>query len=92
MIRLKTIERAMNWYHKNNTLMTRNSRQLYNQRRRILKKYATFQSHKCTLKQNNLYTQNLKEFQKIIREGPDYVCLSCGLALFRNQVIPFVEE
>ncbi|CAF3862813.1 unnamed protein product, partial [Rotaria sp. Silwood1] len=33
MIRMKTIERAMNWYHKNNTLMRQNSRRLYNQRR-----------------------------------------------------------
>ncbi|CAF3867646.1 unnamed protein product, partial [Rotaria sp. Silwood1] len=91
-IRLKMIQRALNSYRNNNTLMTRKSRQLYNQRRRILKKYATFQSHKSTLKHSNLYTQNLKEFRKIIREGPDYVCLSCRLALFRNQVIPFVEE
>ncbi|CAF3193773.1 unnamed protein product [Rotaria sp. Silwood2] len=35
---------------------------------------------------------NLNRFRHIIREGPDYVCISCRLALFRNQVIPFVEE
>ncbi|CAF4528876.1 unnamed protein product, partial [Rotaria sp. Silwood2] len=91
-IRLKMIQRALNSYHSNNTLMTRKSRQLYNHRRRILKKYASIQSHKCTLKHSNLYKQNLKEFRKIIREGPDYVCLSCRLALFRNQVIPFVKD
>ncbi|CAF3414137.1 unnamed protein product, partial [Rotaria sp. Silwood2] len=91
-IRLKMIQRALNSYRSNNTLITRKSRQLYNQRRRILKKYASIQSHKCTLKHSNLYKQNLKEFRKIIREGPDYVCLSCGLALFRNQVIPFVKD
>ncbi|CAF3088726.1 unnamed protein product [Rotaria sp. Silwood2] len=91
-IRLKIIQRALNSYHSNNTLMTRKSRQLYNQRRSILKKYASIQSHKCTLKHSNLYKQNLKEFRKIIREGPDYVRLSCGLALFRNQVIPFVKD
>ncbi|CAF4691714.1 unnamed protein product, partial [Rotaria sp. Silwood2] len=92
MIRLKTIERAMNWYHKKNTLMTRNSRQLYNQRRRILKKYVTFQSHKCTFKHTNIYRENLKEFRKIIREGPDCVCISCRLALFRNQYSPPIEQ
>ncbi|CAF4540042.1 unnamed protein product, partial [Rotaria sp. Silwood2] len=91
-IRLKMIQRALNSYRSNNALMARKSRQLYNQRRRILKKYATFQSHKCTFKHTNIYRENFKKFQKIIREGPDYVCLSCGLALFRNQVIPFVVE
>ncbi|CAF4628970.1 unnamed protein product, partial [Rotaria sp. Silwood2] len=91
-IRLKMIQRALNSYRSNNTLMTRKSRQLYNQRRRILRKYATFQSHKCSFKHTNIYRENLKEFRKIIREGPDYVCISCGLALFRNQVIPFVVE
>ncbi|CAF3607616.1 unnamed protein product [Rotaria socialis] len=91
-IRLKAIQRALNSYHKNNTLMTRNLRQLYNQRRCILKKDATIQSHQCILKHGNLYIQNIKEFRKIIQNGPDYVCISCGLALFRNQVIPFIKE
>ncbi|CAF3314536.1 unnamed protein product [Rotaria socialis] len=72
--------------------MTRNLRQLYNQRRCILKKDATIQSHQCILKHGNLYIQNIKEFRKIIQNGPDYVCISCGLALFRNQVIPFIKE
>ncbi|CAF1528348.1 unnamed protein product, partial [Rotaria sp. Silwood1] len=92
MIRMKTIERAMNWYHKNNTLMRQNSRRLYNQRRRILKKYISIQNHKCIYKQSNLYMNNLNKFRQVIQEGPDYVCISCQLALFRNQVIPFVEE
>ncbi|CAF4377139.1 unnamed protein product, partial [Rotaria sp. Silwood2] len=92
MIRLKTIERAMNWYHKNNTLTRQNSRRLYNQRRRILKKYAVVQSRKCIIKHKNLYMNTLNRFRQITREGPDYVCISCQLTLFRNQVIPFVEE
>ncbi|CAF1416692.1 unnamed protein product [Rotaria magnacalcarata] len=28
----------------------------------------------------------MKEFRKTIQEGPDYVCISCGLALFRNHL------
>ncbi|CAF4272955.1 unnamed protein product, partial [Adineta steineri] len=28
----------------------------------------------------------------VIQEGPDYTCRVCGLALFRNQVIPYIEE
>ncbi|CAF4112817.1 unnamed protein product [Rotaria sordida] len=84
-IRLKTIERAMNWYHKNNTLMRQSSRRLYKQRRRILKKYTVRQSHKCADKHRNLHMNNLNRFRQIIREGPDYICISCRLALFRNQ-------
>ncbi|CAF4915376.1 unnamed protein product, partial [Rotaria sp. Silwood1] len=91
-IRLKMIHSALNWYQNNNTLIRKNSRRLYNQRRRILKKYTVIQSHKCAVKHQNLYMNNLNRFRKIIREGPDYVCLSCGLALFRNQVMPFVEQ
>ncbi|CAF4536932.1 unnamed protein product, partial [Rotaria sp. Silwood2] len=92
MIRMKTIERAMNWYRKNNTLMRQNSRRLYNQCKRILKKYNAIQNHKCIFKHRNLYMNNLNRFRQITKEGPDYVCISCRLALFRNQVIPFVEE
>ncbi|CAF4197122.1 unnamed protein product [Rotaria sordida] len=91
-IRLKMIQRALNSYRSDNTLMKRNSRRLYNQRRRILKKYTIIQSHKCTIKHRDLYINSLNRFRQIIREGPDYICISCRLALFRNQVMPFVEE
>ncbi|CAM4794791.1 unnamed protein product [Rotaria magnacalcarata] len=91
-IRLKMIQSALNSYHRNKTLTIQKSRQLYNQRRRILKKYSNIESHKCIIKHSNLYIDKLKEFRKIIQEGPDYICISCGLALFRNQVIPFVKQ
>jgi len=91
-IRLKMIQHALNWYQNNNTIKRQNSRQLYNQRRRIIKKYATFQSHKCTFKHKHLYKEKLKEFRQGTQEGPYYACISCRLALFRNQVRPFVER
>ncbi|CAF1462654.1 unnamed protein product, partial [Rotaria sordida] len=91
-IRLKMIQRALNSYRSDNTLMKRNSRRLYNQRRRILKKYTIIQSHKCTIKRRDLYINSLNRFRQINREGPDYICISCRLALFRNQVVPFVEQ
>ncbi|CAF4177146.1 unnamed protein product, partial [Rotaria sordida] len=50
------------------------------------------QGHICTVKHRNLYINNLKSFQKIIQEAPDYICVVCRLALFRNQVIPDVEQ
>ncbi|CAF4857137.1 unnamed protein product [Rotaria sp. Silwood1] len=86
------IQYALNWYRNNNTIMRQNSRRLYNQRRRILKKYNVIQSHKFTIKHRNLYMNNLNKFRQIIREWPDYVCISCRLALFHNHVISFVEE
>ncbi|CAF2796522.1 unnamed protein product [Rotaria sp. Silwood2] len=91
-IRLKMIQDALNWYSINNTLTRKKSRQLYNQRRRILKKYSIIESHKCTLKHNHLYIGKLKEFRNIIEEGPDYICISCGITFFRNQVIPFMKD
>ncbi|CAF2044561.1 unnamed protein product [Rotaria magnacalcarata] len=91
-IRLKMIQNASNLYRNNNTLMKRNSRQLYKQRKRILKKYSIVQSHTCTLKHRNLYIESVKEFRKIIKEGPDYICISCGISLFRHQVLQFFEE
>ncbi|CAF4087229.1 unnamed protein product, partial [Rotaria sordida] len=91
-VRLKMIQCALNWYQNNNTLIIKNSRRLYNQGRRILKKYTIIQSHKCAVKHRNLYMNNLNRFRQIIREGPNYVCISCRLALFRNQVVPFVEQ
>ncbi|CAF5157042.1 unnamed protein product, partial [Rotaria magnacalcarata] len=91
-IRLKMIQDALNWYRRNNTLTRQQSRQFYNQRRRILKKYSIIESHKCTSKHKNLYMENFKKFRNIIQEGPDYICISCGIALFRNQVVPFIEE
>ncbi|CAF4580777.1 unnamed protein product, partial [Rotaria sp. Silwood2] len=91
-IRLKMIQNALKSYRNNNTVLRRNSRRIYNQGRRILKKYTLIQSHKCTVKHRNLYLYNLNRFRQIIQEGPDYVCISCRLALFRNQVIPFVVE
>ncbi|CAF1386156.1 unnamed protein product, partial [Rotaria sordida] len=92
LIRLKRIERSLNWYRANNTAMRQHQRQLYNQHRRIIKKYIVIESHKCAAKHDDLYINNLNKFQQIIREGPDCICISCRLALFRNQVIPFVEE
>ncbi|CAF4211561.1 unnamed protein product, partial [Rotaria sordida] len=91
-IRLKMTQRALNWYRNNNTIMRQNSRRLYNQHRRILKKYTVRQSHQFAVIHRNLFMNNLNRFRQIIQEGPDYVCLSCRLALFRNQVVPFVEQ
>ncbi|CAF1384568.1 unnamed protein product, partial [Rotaria magnacalcarata] len=91
-LRLKMIQNASYSYRNNNTLMKRNLKQLYNQRRRILKKYSSIQSHMCTLKHRNLYLASVEKFRKIIKEGPAYVCISCGIALFRHQVLPFIEE
>ncbi|CAF2973147.1 unnamed protein product, partial [Rotaria sp. Silwood2] len=91
-IRLKMIQCASNWYRNNNTLIRKNSRCLYNQRRRILQKYTVIQNHKCAVTHRSIYMSNLNRFRQIIREGPDYVCISCRLVLFRNQVVPFVEK
>ncbi|CAF4289086.1 unnamed protein product, partial [Rotaria sordida] len=59
---------------------------------RTLNWYRNNNTHKCAVKYRNLYMCNLNRFRQIIREGPDYVCISCRLTLFRNQVMPFVEE
>ncbi|CAF3761193.1 unnamed protein product, partial [Rotaria sordida] len=91
-IQLKMIRRALISYRNNNTSMRQNSRRLYNQRRRILKKYTVRQSHQFAVIHRNLFMNNLNRFRQIIQEGPDYVCISCRLALFRNQVVPFVEQ
>ncbi|CAF4980735.1 unnamed protein product, partial [Rotaria sp. Silwood1] len=91
-IRLRTIERTLNWYRNNNTSERKNLRRLYNHSRRVMKKYTIIQSHKYAAKHRNLYMDNLNRFRQIVREGPDYVCVSCQLALFRNQVVPFVEK
>ncbi|CAF4973561.1 unnamed protein product, partial [Rotaria sp. Silwood1] len=90
--RLRIISQALNSYKKNYTPMMQKQRRLYNQSRRILNKYNILQSHICLVKHRNLYVNNLNRFRQIIREGPDYVCISCRLALFRNQVVPFVEK
>jgi hypothetical protein len=91
-IRLKTIERALNYYRTNNTPMKQKQRQIYNQSRRIIKKYVGIQSQNCAIKHRSLYINNLKSFRKKNVQGPDYICISCRLALFRDQVIPFIEE
>ncbi|CAF3680078.1 unnamed protein product, partial [Adineta steineri] len=90
--RLKKIQYAINFYRNNYTPNIQKQRQLYNQRRRIIKKYNIVQSYSCVLKHQNLYIKNLKIFRDVIQEGPDYTCRVCGLALFRNQVIPYIEE
>ena len=92
MVRLKTIERALSWYRNNNTMKRKNLRRIYNQSRRIFRKYIVMDSHKCTVKHRNSYMDKLNRFRQIVREGPDYICISCRLALFRDQVIPFIEE
>ena len=89
--RLKMINQALNHYRLNYTPMRQTQKRLYNQRRRILKKYLAMQSHVCKVKHSNLYLQQLKTFRELNCEGPDYVCISCRLALFRNQVIPYIE-
>ncbi|CAF1383790.1 unnamed protein product [Adineta steineri] len=91
-IRLRKRKYAINFYRNNYTPNIQKQRQLYNQRRRIKKKYIIAQSHNCVLKHRNLYIKNLKIFRDVIQEGPDYTCRVCGLALFRNQVIPYIEE
>ncbi|CAF1529758.1 unnamed protein product, partial [Adineta steineri] len=90
--RLKKIQYAINFYRNNYTPNIQKQRQLYNQRRRIMNKYLIAQSHNCVLKHRNLYIKNLKIFRDVIQEGPDYTCRVCGLALFRNQVIPYIKE
>ncbi|CAF4393380.1 unnamed protein product [Rotaria socialis] len=94
--------RTLNKYHNNTTvrskIKTRSKIDMLHKYhansdfRNQYKAHATIQSHQCILKHGNLYIQNIKEFRKIIQNGPDYVCISCGLALFRNQVIPFIKE
>ncbi len=71
-IRLKMIERSLNFYRTNRTFLRQNRRRLYNQNRRIMKKYNAFQGHNSSITHRNLYVNNLKAFRKLIREGPDY--------------------
>ena len=89
--RLKMINQALNHYQVTYTPMKQTQRLLYNQKRRIMKKYLAMQSHDCQVKHSNLYTQHLKEFRQLNSEGPDYICISCRLTSFRNQVIPYIE-
>jgi hypothetical protein len=91
-IRLKKINHVLRHYRTTYTPLKQNQRRLYNQSRRILKKYKVNRSHYCKIQHRNLYLKYLKEFRKKNQEGPDYVCISCRLALFRNQVIPYVEQ
>ena len=91
-IRLKKIVQTLKHYRLTYTPMKQNQRRLYNQSRRIINKYRVNQSHKCKFQHRDLYLKYLKEFREKNQDGPDYICISCRLALFRNQVIPFVEE
>ena len=90
--RLRMINQALNHYRMNYTPMIQTQRRLYNQKRRILKKYIAIQSHVCKVKHSDLYMKNLNKFRELNCEGPDYICVCCRLALFRNQVMPYSEE
>ena len=90
--RLKMTAKALGSYHSNCTPEKQNQRRLYDQSRRIMKKYVIIQSHSCQVKHRTLYINNLQSFRKLNREGPDCICIVCRLSLFRNQVIPYIQE
>ncbi|CAF2986017.1 unnamed protein product [Rotaria sp. Silwood2] len=83
--------------HKGNVLGKYNS----NERTRMRMILQALNSYKKSYspmmqKQRRLYNQYRrvlnKLFRKVNREGPDCICIVCRLSLFRNQVIPYVEE
>ena len=91
-IRTKTIQKALERYQRQCSSIERERRRKYDQSRRILKKYIALQTSSCATKCNDWYKKHLDSFRKLSKEGPDYVCVICRLTLFRNQVLPFVEE
>lgn len=90
-IRSKVIQQALERYRRRCSCSERQRKRIYDESRRILKKYVVMQSRVNVTKCRALYNNLLKRFRQMSKEGPDYICIICRLALFRDQVLVFVE-
>ena len=90
--RLIKIQQTLKHYQITSTPIRQYRKRIYEQGRRIMKKYKANQRHTCRFKHMNLYRQSLREFKEKNKQGPDFICVSCGIRFFRQQVIPYIEE